>query len=176
MKIVTIILVLIMIGQYANAQQVNNKDHYDNSKKFSILGGFTSTGSEFVFWSDNVYGGNVQLLYDFLKIGEGAIGFKVSGARANGFSGYYGGLDFRIGSRFFGDVDLLFGYSSVKNEKLLISYNTTAFSGGAFVGSLGIGYRFINPLFIRLAYAGHFPFGASGLNSGFMFQLGFRFK
>jgi hypothetical protein len=50
---------------------------YDNSEKFTILGGFTATGSEFVFYSDNVYGGNVQLVYDVLKIQEGANGTLV---------------------------------------------------------------------------------------------------
>ena len=149
---------------------------YDNSEKLSVLVGFTSTGSEFVFWSDNVYGGNLQLVYDIKKIEEGAIGLKGSVALSDGYSGYYGGLNFRIGSRFFGDVDLLFGYSSIKNEKLLTSYNTDQYNGGAFVGTIGIGYRFANPLFVRIAYAGHFPFSSKGLNSTFIFQLGYRIK
>ena len=169
-----ILLALFAIAYQANAQQA--KDPYDNSEKFSVIGGFTSTGSEFAFWSDNVYGGNVQLLFDVFKLGEGAIGIKASGAWSDGFSGYYGGLNLRIGSRFFGDLDLLFGYSSVKNEKLLESYQSDEFSGGAFVGTLGIGYRFKNPLFLRLAFAGHFPFNDNGLNTGLMLQLGFRIR
>ena len=75
---------------------------YDNSEKLTLLGGFTSTGSEFVFWQDNVYGGNVQLIYDVKKIEEGAIGLKAASAFSSGYSGYYGGLNLRVGSRFFG--------------------------------------------------------------------------
>ena len=150
---------------------------YDNSEKISILGGFTSSGSEFVFWTDNAYGGNVQLVYDVLKIHEGAIGVKASGSWASGFGGYFGGLNFRVGSRFFLDFDLLYGYSKVTNSKLLSSYNTKEHSGGALVGNIGLGYRFENnPLFVRLAYGGHFPTGNRGLNTGFNIQLGYRIK
>jgi len=63
-----------------------------------------------------VYGGNLQLIYDFKKIEEGAIGLKGSAALSDGYNGFYGGLNGRIGSRFFGDMDVLFGYSSIKNE------------------------------------------------------------
>lgn len=164
------IVFVLFCFQVVNAQ-------YDNSEKLSILGGFTSTGSEFVFWSDNVYGGNFQILYDVKKIQEGAIGLKASGAWAEGFGGYYGGLNFRIGSRFFGDLDLMYGYSNISNEKLLSSYTPKEHSGGAFVGDIGIGYRFANnPLFVRLAYIGHFPTGNSGLNTAINIQLGYRIK
>ena len=169
MKKIIITIILIHSGLLSFAQ-------YDNSEKLSVLAGFTSTGSEFVFWSDNVYGGNLQLVYDIIKIEEGAIGLKASGAWSSGYQGYYGGLNFRIGSRFFGDLDLLFGYSSIKNEKLLSSYNSNEYNGGAFVGTIGIGYRFTNPLYVRIAFAGHFPFSSKGLNSGFVFQLGYRIK
>jgi len=169
MKKISFTVVLLFFVLLADAQ-------YDNSEKMSLLVGFTTTGSEFVFWNDNVYGGNLQIVYDVKKIEEGAIAIKASGSWAEGFQGYYGGMNFRIGSRFFGDLDLLFGYSSVTNEKLLSGYDTDNYSGGAFIGGLGIGYRFKNPLFIRLAYAGHFPFKSKGLNSGFNFQLGYRIK
>ena len=171
-KKIIIAIILIFPGLLSFAQYAK----YDNSEKLSILAGFTSTGSEFVFWSDNVYGGNLQLVYDIIKIEEGAIGLKGSVALSDGYSGYYGGLNFRIGSRFFGDVDLLLGYSSITNEKLLSSYNSTEYNGGAFVGSMGIGYRFANPLFVRIAYTGHFPFSSKGINSVFIFQLGYRIK
>ncbi|RLD82784.1 MAG: hypothetical protein DRJ10_04665 [Bacteroidetes bacterium] len=170
MEKLTITLFLISINYVAIAQ-------YDNSEKLSILAGFVSTGSEFVFWSDNVYGGNFQLVYDVKKIEEGAIGLKASAALSSGYQGYYGGLNLRIGSRFFGDMDLLYGYSSITNEKLLSNYgaNINKYSGGAFVGNIGIGFRFAdNPLFVRLAYGGHFPTNHLGLNTAFFIQLGFR--
>lgn len=169
MKKILLGVLFVLIWAYTNAQ-------YDNSEKLTILGGFTTSGSEFVFWSDNVYGGNVQLLYDIKKIEEGAIGFKASSAWSSGYSGYYGGLNFRVGSRFFGDADLLFGYSSISNKTLLKSYDTDKFNGGAFVGNIGIGYRFANnPLLIRFAISGHFPFGETALNSSYNFQIGYRF-
>ncbi len=34
---------------------------YDNSEKLSVLVGFVSSGSEFVFWSDNVTGATSNL-------------------------------------------------------------------------------------------------------------------
>ncbi len=152
---------------------------YDNSEKVSLLAGFTSTGSEFVFWQDNVYGGNIQLIYDVKKIEEGAIGIKLTTELADGYNGYYGGLNFRIGSRFFGDMDLLFGHSSLTNEKLLSNYgaNVTEYSGAGFIWDIGIGYRFAsNPLFIRMAYSAHTPMGHAGLNTIYSIQLGFRIK
>lgn len=150
---------------------------YDNSEKLSILGGFTSTGSEFVFWTDNVYGGNLQLVYDIKKIHEGAIGVKASGSWASGFGGYFGGLNFRVGSRFFADFDVLFGYSNITNEELLSSYTPKEHSGAALVSNIGIGFRLAeSPLFFRLAFGGHFPSGNPGLNTGFNFQLGYRIK
>ena len=169
MKKITITLALASFCYLAVAQ-------YDNSEKISVLVGFTSTGSEFVFWSDNVYGGNLQLVYDFKKIEEGAIGLKGSAALSDGYNGFYGGLNGRIGSRFFGDMDVLVGYSSIKNEKLLSSYNTNKYSGGAFVWDIGIGYRFINPLFVRLAFAAHTPINHTGLNTAYIVQLGYRIK
>ena len=169
MKKISIIIILIYSSLQLFAQ-------YDNSEKLSVLAGFTSTGSEFVFWSDNVYGGSFQLVYDVKKIEEGAIGLKASTALSNGYQGYYGGLNFRIGSRFFADADLLFGYSSIDNEKLLSNYGTNVneYNGGAFVGNIGIGYRFVNPLFVRFVYGFHTPLGHSGLNTAFSMQLGFR--
>ncbi|MCF6357297.1 MAG: hypothetical protein L3J54_05765 [Draconibacterium sp.] len=172
MRRISIVLILI----YSSLQSFSQ---YDNSEKLSVLAGFTSTGSEFVFWSDNVYGGSFQLIYDVKKIEEGAIGLKVSTALSNGYQGYYGGPNFRIGSRFFADVDLLFGYSSIDNEKLLENYgaNVSKFNGGAFVGNIGIGYRFANnPLFVRFSYGAHSPLSQSGLNTAFSMQLGFRIK
>jgi len=172
MKRIFIVLFLVVSNLGVQAQ-------YDNSEKLSVLAGFISTGSEYIFWSDNVYGGNVQLIYDVKKIHEGAIGLKASTGFSNGFQGYYGGGNFRIGSRFFGDMDLLFGYSSISNEKLLSSYGVgvSEYNGGAFVGNIGLGYRFVNsPLFVRLAYGGHFPINHMGLNSSFNLQLGFRIK
>ena len=150
---------------------------YDNSEKFTILAGFVSTGSEFIIFSDNTYGGNFQLVYDIKKIQEGAIALKASTTLSDGFQGYYGGANFRIGSRFFGDIDLLFGYSSITNESLLSSYGAGIdnYSGSAFVGNIGIGYRFANnPLLLRLVWGGHFPINHMGLNTTFSFQLGFR--
>lgn len=170
MKKITITLALITFCHLAMAQ-------YDNSEKISILAGFTSTGSEFVFWSDNVYGGNLQLVYDVKKIEEGAIGLKGSAALSEGYSGFYGGLNGRIGSRFFGDMDALFGYSSIENEKLLTSYGTNQYSGAAFVWDMGIGFRFAsNPLFVRMAFAAHVPIGHTGLNTAYIIQLGYRIK
>lgn len=172
MKKISVILLLFSFGIATHAQ-------YDNSEKLSVLAGFVSTGSEYVFWTDNVYGGNLQLLYDVKKIEEGAIGLKASTALSNGYQGYYGGANLRIGSRFFGDLDLLFGYSSITNEKLLDTYGAgvSEFSGAAFVGNIGVGYRFANnPLFVRLAFGGHFPIDHKGLNSAFSLQLGFRIK
>ena len=151
---------------------------YENDEKLTILGGMTTSGSEFVFWKYNVYGGNFQLVYDVKKIQEGAIALKASGSWADGFSGYYAGPNFRIGSRFFGDVDLLFGYSSISNEKLLTSYpKIDKYSGGAFVGNLGFGYRFPNnPLLVRLAFLSHFPFQKNvAVNYGYNLQIGYRF-
>lgn len=155
----------------ANAQ-------YDNSEKLSILGGFTSTGSEFVFWDDNVYGGNLSFVYDVKKIHEGAIGIKGTGAWSSGYSGYYGGLNFRVGSRFFLDMDALYGHSSISNDKLLPSYTVDdEYKGGAFVGNIGIGYRFPdNPFFVRLAYIGHFATSNQGINTAFNLQLGYRLQ
>ena len=149
----------------------------ENKEKFTLLGGITSTGSEFVIWSDNVYGGNVQFVYDFMKIEEGAIAFKGSFAWSDGFSGYYGGLNLRMGTHLFGDIDLLFGHSTISNEKLLSSYkDRSKYNGGAFVGNIGFGYRFIdNPLLIRFAINSHFPFNDNGLNYGYNLQLGYRF-
>ncbi len=165
-KIITLLFLFTTLA--VNAQ-------YDNSEKLTILGGFTSTGSEFVFWADNVYGGNVQLLYDVKKIHEGAIGLKASSTFSNGYTGYYGGLNLRIGSRFFGDTDLLFGYSTISNETLLKSYDTDKFTGGAFVGNIGLGYRLANtPLLFRLAFCTHFPFGESALNTSYNIQIGYR--
>ena len=151
--------------------------HDENREKYTVLGGFISSGSEFVFWSDNVYGGNFQLIYDVLKIDEGAVGLKASGTWADGFSGYYGGANLRMGSRLFGDLDLLLGYSSISNEKLLSTYpKVTNYSGGAFVGNIGFGYRFPNnPLLFRLALTTHFPFKNVGLNYGYNIQIGYRF-
>ena len=172
MKKITITLALITICHLAMAQ-------YDNSEKISILAGFTSTGSEFVFWSDNVYGGNLQLVYDIKKIEEGAIGLKGSAAISDGYNGFYGGFNGRIGSRFFGDMNALFGYSSITNEKLLSNYGAgvNKYSGGAFVGDIGIGFRFAsNPLFVRMAFAGHLPINHTGLNSAYILQLGYRIK
>lgn len=172
MKNLYIVLFLIVSNIAAHAQ-------YDNSEKLSVLAGFISTGSEFIFWSDNVYGGNAQLIYDVKKIHEGAIGLKASAGFSNGFQGYYGGANFRVGSRFFADMDLLFGYSSVNNEKLLSTYgaNVSEYTGGAFVGNFGFGFRFANnPLFIRFAFGSHFPLGHTGLNTSYNFQLGYRIK
>ena len=149
----------------------------ENKEKFTILGGVMTSGSEFIFQSDNVYGGNFQIIYDLLKIEEGSIGFKASGAWADGFSGYYGGTNLRIGSRLFGDLDLLLGYSSISNEKLLSTYpKVDKYSGGAFIGNLGFGYRFPdNPLLIRLVLTSHFPFQDAGINYGYNLQIGYRF-
>ncbi len=151
---------------------------YENDEKLTMLGGFVSSGSEFVFWSDNVYGGNFQLVYDAKKIQEGAIALKAAGIWASGFSGYYAGPNFRVGSRFFGDLDLLLGYSSISNEKLLSTYpKVDKYSGGAFVGNIGFGYRFANnPLLIRFAITSHFPFQNVGINYGYSLQVGYRFK
>ena len=148
-----------------------------SKERFTALGGLISSGSEFVFWSDNVYGGNFQLVYDVLKIQEGAVALKASGVWASGYNGYYGGANLRIGSRFFGDIDLLLGHSSVSNEKLLSSYpKVDKYSGGAFIGNLGFGYRFPNnPLLVRLALTTHFPFQNEGINYGYNFQIGYRF-
>lgn len=169
MRKLLIVLLFIIPNLIANAQ-------YDNSEKLSVLAGFVSTGSEYVFWSDNVYGGSFQLVYDVKKNEEGAIGLKASTALSNGFQGYYGGPNFRIGSRFFADLDLLVGYSSIDNEKLLSNYgaNISEYNGGAFVGNFGIGYRFENPLFVRFVYGFHTPLGHTGLNTAFSMQLGFR--
>lgn len=172
MKRATTTLLFISLCTFLLAQ-------YDNSEKLSLLAGFTSTGSEFVFWSDNVYGGNLQLIYDVKKIEEGAIGLKGSAALSEGYNGFYGGLNGRIGSRFFGDMNALFGYSSITNEKLLSNYGADVdkYSGAAFVGDLGIGFRFAsNPLFVRMAFAAHVPIGHTGLNTAFVLQLGYRLK
>lgn len=60
MKNISVFLMLLVSVLLSNAQ-------YDDSEKLSVLAGFVSTGSEFVFWTDNVYGGNLQLLYDVKK-------------------------------------------------------------------------------------------------------------
>lgn len=172
MKRISIALFLFGLVSLSNAQ-------YDNSEKMSVLAGFVSTGSEFVFWSDNVYGGSLQLNYDVKKIEEGAIALKASTALSGGYQGYYGGANFRVGSRFFGDMDALFGYSSITDSKLLDNYGVgvAEYKGTAFVCNIGIGYRFAdNPLFIRFAYGGHFPINQTGLNTDFSLQLGFRIK
>lgn len=149
----------------------------ENKEKFTLLVGVTSTGSEFVIWQENVYGGNFQFVYDFKKIEEGAIAFKGSFALSDGYSGYYGGANLRIGAMLFADIDLLLGYSSLTNEKLLSGYpGTSKYSGGVFVGNLGFGYRFIdNPLLLRFAINSHFPFSGSGFNYGYNLQVGYRF-
>ena len=75
-------------------------------------------------------------------------------------------------------MDVLFGYSSIKNEKLLSNYGADVdkYSGAAFVWDIGIGYRFINPLFVRLAFAAHVPIGHTGLNTAYIIQLGYRIR
>ena len=79
---------------------------------------------------------------------------------------------------FFGDLDLLLGYSSISNEKLLSTYpKVDKYSGGAFAGNVGLGYRFANnPLLIRFAITSHFPFQNVGINYGYSLQVGYRFK
>ena len=142
--------------------------------------GFNSTGSEFVFWEDNTYGGNVQLIYEVLRFAgdASALGIKASGLFADGMSGGYAGLNLRVDELFFIDFDALIGYSSISNADLLTSYDfgTTEYSDLAGIFGIGIGYRFpSNPLHLRLAYALHMPFANSGLNGGLNLQLGFRF-
>lgn len=149
-------------------------------KEITILGGFASTGSEFIFWDDNTYGGNVQLIYELVKFGGdfSALGFKASGMFADGMTGGYGGLNIRIDEPFFIDFDALLGYSSITNPDLLASYDrgTTEYKDMAFATSIGVGYRFPNsPLLLRIAYAIHIPFNSSGFNGALNFQLGVRF-
>ena len=144
------------------------------------MAGFATTGSEFIFWEDNTYGGNVQLIYELTKFAAGfsSVGFKASGMFADGMTGGYGGLNIRIDEPFFFDLDALLGYSSISNENLLLSYDKgiTEYSNMAFVTSLGAGYRFPNsPLLVRLAYAIHVPFNTTGFNGALNFQLGVRF-
>ena len=170
MKIIVSFGVFMLLASSVFGQYEENKE------KFTILGGLMSSGTEFVFWSDNVYGGNFQIIYDALKIQEGSIGIKASGVWAEGFSGYYGGPNLRIGSKLFLDFDAMFGYSSISNKKLLSTYpKTDHYSGGAFVGNIGFGYRFANnPLLVRFAITSHFPFQNVGINYGYNLQLGYR--
>ena len=58
-----------------------------DEKKLVVLGGVTVTGSEFVFWEDNVVGGNLQLVYELKRFSAAAIGVKVAGGFSDGFSG-----------------------------------------------------------------------------------------
>ncbi len=171
-KIGFTVVTLLLINTLSIAQS--------NEKDLILLVGFNTTGSEFVFWDDNTYGGNVQVIKELVKFGGGfsAIGFKASGLFADGMLGGYGGLNFRVDEPFFFDFDALIGYSSVTNPNLLKSYDfkTTEYNGMAFVSSLGIGYRLQNsPLLFRLAYSLHLPFGNNGLNTGLNFQLGYIF-
>jgi hypothetical protein len=149
-------------------------------REITVLGGFATTGSEFIFWEDNTYGGNVQVIYELTKFAAGfsAVGFKASGMFADGMTGGYGGLNIRIDEPFFFDLDALLGYSSITNADLLSSYSkgVTEFKDMAFVTNLGVGYRFPeSPLLLRLAYGIHLPFNSNGFNGSLNFQLGYRF-
>ena len=149
-------------------------------KEITVIAGFASTGSEFIFWSENTYGGNVQVIYELTKFGAGfsALGFKASGMFADGMTGGYGGLNLRVDEPFFVDLDALLGYSSITNSDLLSSYDKglSEYKNMAFVTSLGLGYRFpTSPLLLRLAYTVHVPFSSSGFNGALNFQLGYRF-
>jgi hypothetical protein len=149
-------------------------------REITVLAGFAATGSEFIFWSDNTYGGNVQVIYELTKFGAGfsALGFKASGMFADGMTGGYGGLNLRVDEPFFVDLDVLLGYSSITNADLLSSYDEglTEYKNMAFVTSLGLGYRFPeSPLLLRIAYGIHLPFHSIGFNGALNFQLGYRF-
>jgi len=171
-KLKTLIIALLCIVTTLFGQQ--------EKREITILGGFATTGSEFIFWEDNTYGGNVQVIYELTKFAAGfsAVGFKASGMFADGMTGGYGGLNIRIDEPFFFDLDALLGYSSISNPDLLLSYDkgVTEFNNMAFVTSLGAGYRFPDsPLLVRLAYAIHVPFNSRGFNGALNFQLGLRF-
>ncbi len=171
-KSVRVTLCILLLSSFHSFAQ--------SGKEKTILIGFNSTGSEFIFWEDNTYGGNVQFIYEITKFGGdfSAIGFKASGIFANGFTGGYGGINLRIDEPFFIDLDALIGYSGISNTDLLKSYErgTTEYSGMAFVSSIGVGYRIPeSPLLFRLAYGIHIPFTGSGLNGALNLQLGFRF-
>lgn len=174
MNLKTLVLNILLFSSYLSYSQFE-----ENNEKFTVLGGVTSTGSEFIIWSDNIYGGNVQFIYDVKKIEEGAIALKGSYSWADGFNGYYGGANIRIGSVLFADFDFLVGHSSVKNPELLKSYvdlSADEYKGPAFVGNIGFGYRFpTNPLLLRFSFNTHFPFNERGLNSGYNLQVGYRF-
>ena len=176
MNAVSISMLLAIVTLFFTTSSRAGSDKND----LMILGGFNTTGSEFIFWNDNTYGGNVQLIKELVEIfgGSSTIGFKGSGLFADGMTGGYGGLNLRIDEPFFLDLDALVGYSSITNADLLKSYNfgTTEYQGMAFVTSLGMGYRFQNnPWLLRIAYTTHIPLANTGLNTGPNFQLGYRF-
>ena len=112
-KLKTLIIALLCIVTTLFGQQ--------EKREITILGGFATTGSEFIFWEDNTYGGNVQVIYELTKFAAGfsAVGFKASGMFADGMTGGYGGLNIRIDEPFFFDLDALLGYSSISNPDLL---------------------------------------------------------
>lgn len=171
-KLKTLIIALLCIVTTLFGQQ--------EKREITVLGGFATTGSEFIFWEDNTYGGNVQVIYELTKFAAGfsAVGFKASGMFADGMTGGYGGLNIRIDEPFFFDLDALLGYSSISNADLLSSYSKgiTEFKDMAFVTNLGVGYRFPeSPLLLRLAYGIHLPFNSNGFNGSLNFQLGYRF-
>ena len=142
--------------------------------------GFNTTGSEFVFWEDNTYGGNIQMIYEVVRFAgdASALGIKASGLFADGMTGGYAGINLRVDELFFVDFDAMLGYSSIDNPNLLQSYDigTIEYKDLAGIFGIGIGYRFQeNPLHVRLAYALHLPLSNNGLNTGLNIQLGYRF-
>jgi hypothetical protein len=169
------ILLMFFLGTLYSVAQ------YDNSEKFTFYAGVVTNGPDEYDFSDSVYGLSVHCVYDALKMHEGALGVKVSSGFGDGFKAYYLGPNIRFGSRFFLDMDLLFGYKEITNLKLLKTYpsfpSRTEYKGTAFLWDVGFGFRFSDiPLVLRGVIGASFATGYDGVSAVFGLHAGYRFK
>ena len=166
-----IILGFVFCSSLINAQ-------FDNSEKFTLMLGTITNGPDDYEFDETVFGFSIQGIYDVVKMHEGAIGIKASAGFGDGFNGYFGGVNARIGARFFLDMDLLFGYKEITNPKLITTYpGLKEYKGNAVLWDLGFGYRFDNsPLVLRGGIGASFATGYAGVSPVFGVQLGYRFK
>ena len=151
---------------------------YDNSEKFTLYAGVITNGPDEYDFSDSVYGFGVHGVYDALKMHEGALGVKVSAGFGDGFNAYYLGPNIRFGSRFFLDMDVLFGYKEITNPKLLTTFpDRDSYKGSAILWDVGFGYRFEDiPLVLRGVMGISFATGYHGASPIFGLHAGYRFK
>ena len=166
------ILIAFLLGTVFTYSQ------YDNSEKFTVYAGVITNGPDEYDFSDVVYGFGVHAVYDALKMHEGALGVKASAGFGDGFNAYYLGPNIRFGSRFFLDMDVLFGYKEITNPKLLTTFpGRTEYKGTAILWDVGFGYRFADmPLVLRGVMGISFATGYDGVSPVFGLHAGYRFK